>query len=277
MENTNTQYALITGGTSGIGKELAKLFAQDGYNLVIVARDEDELNNTSHEIADRFGVNITTISKDLMEPNAAEELYDEVKEKGITVNVLVNDAGQGQHGNFVDYDIQRDVDIIQLNIVSLTVLTKLFLKDMIARNEGKILQLSSLASKTPGPLLAVYSATKAYVQSFTQAVINEIKDTNVTMTALLPGATDTDFFNKADAENTKQVQDMKLDDPADVAKDGYEALMAGKDQVISGFKNKMQSAMSSILPEQAGADNFKKTMEESDTGDMKWSNNSDSK
>ena len=277
MENTNTQYALITGGTSGIGKELAKLFAQDGYNLVIVARDEDELNNTSHEIADRFGVNITTISKDLMEPNAAEELYDEVKEKGITVNVLVNDAGQGQHGNFVDYDIQRDVDIIQLNIVSLTVLTKLYLKDMVARNEGKILQLSSLASKTPGPLLAVYSATKAYVQSFTQAVINEIKDTNVTMTALLPGATDTDFFNKADAENTKQVQDMKLDDPADVAKDGYEALMAGKDQVISGFKNKMQSAMSSILPEQAGAGNFKKTLEESDTKDMKWSNNSDSK
>lgn len=274
MENKNTQYALITGGSSGIGRELAKLFAQDGYNLILVARDEEGLNTVSQEISQRFGVNITTISKDLMEANAAEELYDEVQEKGITVNVLVNDAGQGQRGNFVDYEIQRDVDIIQLNIVSLTILTKLYLKDMLARNEGKILQLSSLASKTPGPLLAVYSATKAYVQSFTQAVISEIKDTNVTMTALLPGATDTDFFNKADAENTKQVQDMKLDDPADVAKDGYEALMAGKDQVISGFKNKVQSAMSSILPEQAGAGNFKKTMEESDTSEMKWSDNS---
>ena len=249
MNHINAQYALITGGTSGIGKELVKLFAQDGYNLVIVARDEDELNTTSQEISGRFGVNIITISKDLMKPNAAEELYNEVKQKGITINVLVNDAGQGQHGKFVEYDLQRDVDIIQaLNIVSLTVLTKLYLKDMLAHNEGKILQLSSLASKTPGPLLAVYSATKAYVQSFTQAVINEIKDTNVTLTALLPGATDTDFFNKAEATNTKQVQDMKLDDPADVAKDGYEALMAGKDQVISGFKNKVQAAMSNIMP-----------------------------
>ena len=274
MENSNSQYALITGGTSGIGKELAKLFAQDGYNLIIVARDEAELSGTAQEISQRFGVNVDTISKDLFEPNAAEELYDEVKEKGITVNVLVNDAGQGQNGRFIDYDIQRDVDIIQLNIVSLTILTKLFLKDMVARNEGKILQLSSLASKTPGPLLAVYSATKAYVQSFTQAVINEIKDTNVTMTALLPGATDTDFFNKADAENTKQVQDMKLDDPADVAKDGYEALMSGDAQVVSGFKNKIQAAMSTIMPEQAAATNMRKTMEESDSAEYKKSNNS---
>ncbi len=274
MENINAQYALITGGTSGIGRELAKLFAQDGYNLLIVARDEDELKMTSQEISQRFGVKVDTISKDLMEPNAAEELYDEVKQKGITVNVLVNNAGQGQHGKFVDYDLQRDVDIIQLNIVSLTVLTKLYLKDMVARNEGKILNLSSLASKTPGPLLAVYSATKAYVQSFTQAIINEIKDTNVTITALLPGATDTDFFNKAEADNTKQVQDMKLDDPADVAKDGYEALMSGENQIISGFKNKLQAAMSNIMPEQAGASNMRKTMEESDTAEMKKKNTS---
>ena len=274
MENTTNQYALITGGTSGIGKELAKLFAQDGYNLIIVARDEAELGSTKSEITQQFGVQVQTISKDLFEPNAAEELYDEVKEKGITVNVLVNDAGQGQHGKFIDYDLQRDIDIIQLNIISLTVLTKLYLKDMVARNEGKILQLSSLASRTPGPLLAVYSATKAYVQSFTQAVINEIKDTNVTMTALLPGATDTDFFNKADAENTRQVQDKKLYDPADVAKDGYKALMSGEAKVVSGFKNKVQAAMSSVVPEQAGASNFRKTMEESDSSEDQKKNKS---
>lgn len=274
MENTNTNYVLITGGTSGIGRELAKLFAQDGHNLLIVARDETGLNSIAQEITDRFGVRVETISKDLMKPGAAQELYDEVNQKGLHINVLVNDAGQGQHGLFTDYDLQRDIDIIQLNIVSLTVLTKLFLKDMIARNEGRILQLSSLVSKTPGPLLAVYSATKAYVQSFTQAVINELKDTNVTMTALLPGATDTDFFNKADAENTKQVQDMKLDDPADVAKDGYEALMNGEAQVISGFKNKMMAAISSVLPEQAAASNLRKTMEESDSKEYKKSNNS---
>ncbi len=275
MENSRTQYALITGGTSGIGKELAKLFAQDGHNLIIVARDEMELNSTKQEISQRFGVQVEAISKDLFEPNAAEELYDEIKENGWSVNVLVNDAGQGQHGKFIEYDIQRDVDIIQLNIVSLTILTKLYLKEMVARNEGKILQLSSLASQTPGPLLAVYSATKAYVQSFTQAIINETEDIEgVTITALLPGATDTDFFNKADAENTKQVQDMKLDDPAIVAKDGYEALMAGKAKMVSGFKNKMQAAMSNIMPEAAGAGNMRKTMEESTSGEYKKSNNS---
>lgn len=277
MENTTSQYALITGGTSGIGKELSKLFAQDGYNLIIVARDETGLEMTKSELAERFGVQVTTISKDLMEPNAAEELYDEIKQSGLTVNVLVNDAGQGQHGKFIDYELQRDIDLIQLNIISLTVLTKLFLKDMVARNEGKILQLSSLASKSPGPLLAVYSATKAYVQSFTQAIINEIRGTNVTITALLPGATDTDFFNKAEAENTKQVQDMKLDDPADVAKDGYEALMSGEAQVVSGFKNKIQAAMSNIMPEQTAATNMRKTLEESDSQEYKWSNNTPGK
>ncbi len=274
MENTNEQYALITGGTSGIGRELAKLFAQDGYHLILVARDENELTTESEEISQRFGVTVTTISKDLMKPNAAVELYDEVKEKGIAINALVNDAGQGQYGNFTDYDLQRDIDIIQLNIISLTSLTKLFLKDMLARNEGKILNLSSTASQTPGPLLAVYSATKAYVQSFTQAIINEVKDTYVVITALLPGATDTDFFNKADMRDTKQVQDMKLDDPADVAKDGYNALMNGKEKIVSGFKNKVQAALSSILPEQTGAENVKKTLEHSDTGEYRKKNNS---
>lgn len=263
MENTTRQFALITGGTSGIGHELAKLFAQDGYNLVIVARDADELYNTKSELSARYGIQVDTIQKDLFNANAPAEVYKEVKEKGYNISVLVNNAGQGQHGKFVDYDMQRDVEMIQLNIISLTLLTKLFLQDMLAHNEGKILQLSSLASKTPGPLLAVYSATKAYVQSFTQAVIHELKDTNVTMTALLPGATDTDFFNKADAEDTKQYQDMKLDDPAFVAKAGYEALMAGDSKVVPGIKNKVMAAMSTVLPEQMAASGMRKTMEES--------------
>ena len=267
MENTNNQYALITGGTSGIGRELAKLFAQDGYNLVLVARNEDELAATAKEITERFGVTVTTISKDLMQPNAGQELYSEIKAKGITIDVLVNDAGQGQRGGFTDYDLQRDIDIIHLNIITVTTLTKLFLKDMLARNEGRILQLSSTASQTPGPLLAVYSATKAYVHSFTQSIINEIKNTNVVMTALLPGATDTNFFTKAGASNTKQAMEMKLDDPADVAKDGYDALMRGETKVISGFRNKVQATVGSVVSEQAAADNFRKTMEESDVAE----------
>lgn len=269
MENTNNQYVLITGGTSGIGRELAKLFAQDGFNLVLVARNEDDLGAVAKEINERFGANITTIAKDLMQPNAGQELYNEIKAKGITIDVLVNDAGQGQRGSFTEYDLQRDIDIIHLNIIAVTTLTKLFLKDMLARNEGRILQLSSTASQTPGPLLAVYSATKAYVHSFTQSIINEIKNTDVVMTALLPGATDTDFFNKAGAANTKQAMEMKLDDPADVAKDGYEALMNGETKVISGFRNKVQATVGSVVSEQAAADNFRKTMEDSDVAEQR--------
>jgi len=243
------KYALITGATSGIGLELAKLFAVDNYNLVIVARDENELATTSAMLKNSNGIEVITISKDLFDTQNAFALYDEVKTKGITIDVLVNDAGQGQYGAFISNNIQRELDIIHLNIESLVILTKQFLKDMVARGEGRILNLSSIAGKVPGPLQAVYHATKAFVQSFTIAVREEIKDTGVTITALLPGATDTDFFHKAEMEESKVVQEGKLDDPAKVAKDGYDALMAGDAMVISGFKNKMQVVMSNITPD----------------------------
>lgn len=250
-ETNNNRYALITGATSGIGYELAKLFAEDGYNLIIVARDENELKAKADEFS-RSNIDVIPISKDLFQPNAAFELYDDVKSKGLTVDVLVNDAGQGQYGLFVEQDIRRLLDIIQLNVNSLTVLTHLFLKDMVARNEGKILQLASIASELPGPWQAVYHATKAYVLSFTEALIRELKDSAVTMTALQPGATDTDFFNKAEMQESK-ILDTKLSDPAKVAKDGYEALMSGDDKIVSGFKNKAMTSMSNIMPETAVA------------------------
>lgn len=259
-ENRN-KYALITGATMGIGYELAKLFAKDGYNLIIVARTKKDLDEAAADFSS-YGVEVTPIVKDLFEPNAAFELYEEVKEKGIIVNVLVNDAGQGQYGLFVEQDLQRLLKIVQLNIVSLTALTHLFLKDMVARNEGKILQLASVASVVPGPYQAVYHATKAYVFSFTEALIGELKGTDVTMTALQPGVTDTDFFRKADMLDSKAVQDKsKMADPADVAKDGYEALMKGDDKVVSGFKNKVQVAMSNIMPETVVAEQLKKQQE----------------
>jgi short-subunit dehydrogenase len=250
-EVNSNRYALITGATSGIGYELAKLFAGDGYNLIIVARDENELRAKADEFS-RANIDVVPISKDLFQPNAAFELYDEVKSKGLTVDVLVNDAGQGQYGLFVEQDIRRLLDIIQLNVNSLTVLTHLFLKDMVARNEGKILQLASIASELPGPWQAVYHATKAYVLSFTEALIRELKDSAVTMTALQPGATDTDFFNKAEMQESK-ILDTKLSDPAKVAKDGYKALMSGDDKIVSGFKNKAMTSMSNIMPETAVA------------------------
>lgn len=248
MAGTNGKYALITGATNGIGYELAKLFAADGYNLVIVARTEDALQERANEFSQQYGVQVVPIAKDLFNPSAAFELYDEVKSKGIEVNVLVNDAGQGQFGLFVESDINRLLELIQLNVSSLTVLTHQFLKDMVARNEGKILQLASIASELPGPWQAVYHATKAYVLHLSEALIRELKDVNVTVTALQPGATDTDFFNKAEMQDSK-ILDSKLSDPAKVAKDGYEALMSGDDKIVSGFKNKVMVASSNIMPD----------------------------
>ena len=264
MENNAiTRYALITGATEGIGYELAKLFAADGYNLIIVARTAEDLEKRKAEFSQQYGVDVIFIAKDLFQPNAAFELYDEVKSRNLTVDVLVNDAGQGQYGLFIEQDIQRLTDIIQLNITSLTVLTHLFLKDMVARNEGKILQLASIASQLPGPWQAVYHATKAYVLSFTEALISELKDSAVTLTALQPGATDTDFFNKAEMQESK-ILDSGLSDAEKVAKDGYKALMTGDDKVISGFKNKVMVGMSNVMPESAVANQMNKMQEPRD-------------
>jgi short-subunit dehydrogenase len=190
------------------------------------------------------------------------ELYSAIQAKNLEINVLVNDAGQGQYGLFTENDLQRQLDIIQLNICSLTALNYLFLKEMLGRNEGKILNLASIASESPGPYQAVYHATKAYVLSLTEALINETKDSAITITALQPGVTDTDFFNKADMNSSKIVQDKsKMADPAKVAKDGYDALMKGDDKVVSGLKNKLQTAMGNLTPETMLAEQLRKQQE----------------
>lgn len=243
------KYALITGGTSGIGRELAKLFAQDHYNLVLVARNQDELAQTANELQQQYGVQVKTIAKDLFQPQAPFEVYDEIKAQGIQIDALVNDAGQGQYGTFTTTDIHRELDIIQLNIGAYVTFTKLYLQEMVARKSGKILQVSSLGAEIPGPLQAVYHGTKAFITSFTEAVREETKESGVTITILEPGVTDTDFFNKADMERAKIVAEGPKADPADVAKDGYEALMAGKDKVVSGLMNKAQALVGNILPD----------------------------
>jgi short-subunit dehydrogenase len=263
MANTTNRYALITGATSGIGYELARLFAKDGYNLIIVARDEAELARKAAEFSGEYGVQVLPLSKDLSLEQSPFELYDEVKNQGIQVDVLVNDAAQGQYGKFVETDIQRELEMIRLNIVSYLVLTKLYLKEMVARNDGKILQVASIGGKLPGPMQSVYHATKAFIVSHSDALVNELKDTGVTLTSLLPGPTDTDFFAKAGMEHTKMVQEGSLSDPAKVAKDGYEALMKGDDSVISGVKNKVQVAMADVLPDSVAAKMVEKQMEPS--------------
>jgi short-subunit dehydrogenase len=258
---TTNQCALITGATSGIGYELAKLFAADNYSLVLVARSQDELNTAANEFKQQYGIEVTTIAKDLFQQDNAFELCDEIKERNVQVDVLVNDAGQGQYGKFIETDIYRELDIINLNIASLIILTKHFLKEMVERGNGKILNLSSIAGKIPGPYQSVYHGTKAFVQSFTEAIRSEVKDTGVTITALLPGPTDTDFFNKAEMQESKIVQEGSLAEAAKVAKDGFDALMRGDDKVVSGFKNKMQVAMGNITPDAAAADMMKKQQE----------------
>ena len=245
--------ALITGGTSGIGRELAKLFAQDKYNLVLVARSQDELAQTAQELQQQYGITVKTIAKDLMQRQAPFEVYDEVKAQGIRIDALVNDAGQGQYGTFTTTDINRELDIVQLNIGAYVTFTKLYLQEMVARQDGKILQVSSLGAEIPGPLQSVYHGTKAFVTSFTEAIREENKDSGVTITILEPGVTDTDFFRKADMERAKLVAEGSKADPADVAKDGYEALLAGTDKVVSGFKNKVQHVISTLLPDSVAA------------------------
>ncbi|MDB5250120.1 MAG: estradiol 17-beta-dehydrogenase [Segetibacter sp.] len=266
MASINERYAVITGATSGIGYELAKLFAKDGYKLVIVARNQTELDSKASEFYSQYQTEVVTIAKDLSINNSGFDLYDEIKAKGIQVDVLVNNAAQGQYGQFVETDIQRELEMVQLNIVTYLVLTKLFLKEMVARNSGKILQVASIGGKLPGPLTSVYHATKAFIVSHTDALVNELKDTGVTITALLPGPTDTDFFRKAGMENTTMVQEGSLSDPAKVAKDGYEALMSGDASVISGLKNKIQVGMADILPDNVAAKMVEKQMEPSDKG-----------
>jgi len=194
--SSNHNYALITGATSGIGYELAKLFAKDNYNLVIVARSQGELESKAKEFKSQYGVEVVTIAKDLFKREEAFALCQKVTAKGIQVDVLVNNAGQGAYGLFQDNDIEKELGITDLNIASLRIITKHFVKEMTTRNSGKILNLASIASEVPGPWQAVYHATKAFVLSFSEALRSELKDTKITVTALQPGATDTDFLIK---------------------------------------------------------------------------------
>jgi uncharacterized protein len=255
-------YALVTGGTSGIGYELAKLLARDGYNLVIVARSSERLLEASDEFQE-LGADVLLLDKDLFDPAAPKEIYHELKSKGISIEVLINNAGQGQKGKFHEIDLERHMEIMQLNMVAPVAITKLFLTDMIKKNQGKILNLASVVSKTPAPEFSVYAASKAFVLSFSEALAKELDDTNITVTALLPGRTDTDFFYKADMVDTKEYQDHELAGPSEVAKDGYEAMMSGESRVVSGAQNKAMVGLMNAMPDSMNAAKMEKSMQPS--------------
>src|ERR1700757_3450228 len=218
--NQNKFTALITGASGGIGYELAKLFAKDRYNLVLVARTTPKLSRFADELQRHYGVSVRPITQDLSWRQAPESLWDDLQHSRIQVDVLVNNAGYGIRGEFANMPLEEDLGMMQLNMVTLTLLTKLFLRPMIERGTGKILNVASTAGFQPGPLMAVYYATKAYVISFSEALASELSGTGVTATCLCPGATDTGFQGRAGTEQTLLFRKMRPMDAGTVARDG---------------------------------------------------------
>lgn len=231
--------ALITGASSGIGLELARIFAKNKTNLVLVARSGDKLKALSDELIKSAGVKVKVIPADLSILKNCESLVDELKNENITIDYLINNAGFGTSGFFTDTDLQKEIEMINLNITALTYLTKIFAKEMKLRGSGKILNVSSTAAFQPGPLMAVYYATKAYVQSFSEALANELKGTGVTVTALCPGPTASGFQSAANINNVRLVKGRKLPTSAEVALFGYKAMMNGKTVAVHGLMNKI--------------------------------------
>jgi len=228
---------LITGASGGIGYELAKLFAKDRYNLVLIARSAPKLTQFADELSRQFGISAKAVALDLTAAPAPQFLFDQLQREGIGVDILVNNAGYGVLGEFAKVSLEENLGQIQLNITALTHLAKLFLGPMIERHSGKIMNVASTAGFQPGPLMAVYYATKAYVISFSEALANELKGSGVTVTCLCPGATDTGFQGRAGVADTKLFKTLRPMDAKIVARDGYRGLMAGKTLVISGFRN----------------------------------------
>lgn len=240
--------ALITGASSGIGKEFARIHAAKGGDLIIVARNQERLNELKAELENKFKVKVKVIVKDLGQPAAPKEIYDEVKASNIQIDYLINNAGFGGHGKFHERPWEADLSMINLNIIALTALTRFFLPDLVKRNSGKVLNVSSTASLMAGPLQAVYFATKAYVTSFSNALAEELYDTNVTVTALLPGATETEFAKTSGMEKTDLFDNTFSADF--VANEGYQAMLDGKLDVISGvtFGQKMMMNFIPLTP-----------------------------
>ncbi len=230
--------ALITGASSGIGLALAHELAKQGHNLVLTARSEAELLKIARDLARKHGTSATVIAQDFREWEAAEMLYERTSDIREDIGILINNAGLGYREKFWKYDIDRDREMVRVNIEATVGLTKLFLPKMLKRKRGRIMNTASIAGFEPGPLLATYHATKAFVLSFSEALAVEVEDSGVTVTALCPGATDTDFFPKANMIQTKAYQKHKLMAPEDVAEPAYKAMMRGDRVFVPGALNK---------------------------------------
>jgi len=238
---------LVTGATSGIGYALAKLFARDGHDLVLVARSRERLEEIGKELGGPAGIAPKLIPKDLSRPRAAEEIFDELRRASIPIGVLVNCAGFGTYGPFVETDIVAEREMMELNMVALTELTKLAVRQMIRRGEGRILNVASTAAFQPGPRMSVYYATKAYVLSFSEALSNELGGTGVTVSTLCPGPTRTGFGGRARMERAR-VYRTGVMDAAVVAEAGYRGLKKGRAVIVPGLRNKLMALAARLGP-----------------------------
>jgi len=265
----NNETALITGSSSGIGMHLAREFARHGHRVVLVAPVEEELEQVAADIQREFGVDAEIIAADLTDENAADEIWDELSVMGLDVDILCNNAGRGQRGNFWEIPLEDDLEMIRLNAEAVVRLTKRFLPRMLARRSGRILNTASVAGFEPGPTLAVYHATKAFVLSLSEALATELKDTGVTLTALCPGPVDTDFFPKADMVDTKAFQKGNVMPPQEVAEAAYKAVMSGERVIVPGGMNKAMVFGRRIMTEAAQAKQNEKMYEEVDVEDRK--------
>jgi len=257
---STTQFAVVTGASSGIGYELARQFAEHDFDLLIAAED-DGITEAARKLSE-FGPKVEAMQVDLAEYDGVEQLYGKIKTTGRPVDAIAINAGVGVSGDFArQTDLDAELNLIQLNVASPVHLTKRVVGDMLQRGKGKILITSSIAATMPATFTAVYGASKAFLLSFSEAIRNELKDTGITVTALMPGPTETNFFHRANMEDTK-VGASKKDDPAEVAKEGFEALMEGKDKVIAGsFTNVLQAEGGRLLPDSVKAELHRKQAE----------------
>ncbi len=240
-------HTLVTGASTGIGRELSALCAADQRNLVLVARSEDKLSSLAESLRSAHGVKTEVLVQDLGEPNAAEKTWNEIHSRGLDVDTLVNNAGFGYLGAFHEAEIENQLDMLQLNIFALTHLTRLCLPEMIARGHGQILNVASTASFQPGPFMAVYYATKAYVLSFSEALAEELRGTGVTVTVLCPGVTATGFQARAQMADSRLIR-LGMQDARSVAQVGYRAMVKGKAVAIPGLANRILTLAVRLSP-----------------------------
>ena len=247
-QTASRKTVLITGASSGIGLELARLFAADGYNLVLVARRNEALSALAEELRTQHSAAVRVLARDLNRSSAPHDIVEMMLADGIHVDVLVNNAGFGARGAFAELDLQRQMDMIQVNVTALTLLTRLFLPGMLARNRGGILNVASTAAFQPGPFMAVYYATKAYVQSFTEAVAEEVAGSGLRVTCLSPGPTVTEFAARAGTEGSKLLRRTSSMSAVDVARAGYIGWGKGRVLVVPGMTNTVGTWAVRFLP-----------------------------